>query len=129
MILDAAVSLTSLIVPPFFDFIKKKFLKSGKDGTISTMNTIATTKPDVLSQYVESLSKYIDSEVAYFNRDVAGKISLWVSNLRASIRPIYIVLSLVLMGVEIFAQIKIDPAIRYNMEIAINSWFGNRLTK
>jgi len=129
MISDAIISVGSLIIPPIFDFIKKKFLNSGKDNPIATMSTLAVSKPDILPQYVEALAKYTESQVNFYNRDVVGQVSKWVSNLRAAIRPIYVVLSLAIVFIELRYKIKLDPAIRYNMEVAIGSWFGSRLNK
>ena len=49
MMLDAIASLGGLIVPPIFDFVKKKFLK--KDDTAeATLSSLAVTKPEILKQ-------------------------------------------------------------------------------
>lgn len=128
-VLDAVVSLGSLVAPPLFDFFKKKFLKPSEDTPESTLSTLATTKPDVMPAYVESMAKYTEAKVKAQNWDVVGQVSKWVVDLRASIRPIFVVLSLVCIISSVWLTITIDPGVRYLMESTISSWFGARLVK
>lgn len=131
--LDLIVSLGGLIVPPVFDFIKKKFIKSENDTPERTIGSLATTKPDILPQYVEALSKLKDSEVKFFNRDVIGQPSLWVVNLRAAIRPITVVVGLIallcssLEHFPYFGYFQLHGGTRLFFEAVIASWFGSRL--
>lgn len=134
MILDAAVTLGGLIIPPVFDFIKKKFLGPSKDTPEATMSSLATTKPEVLPEYLHAVVEHIKAKVEWFNRDVIGVPSLWVINLRASIRPVTVVLallSLIFGGANLFGWVVPvpDPGTRVFFEGVVASWFGSRLTK
>ena len=129
MMLDAITSLGGLIIPPVFDFIKKKFLK--KDDTAeATLSTLATTSPATMPAYVEANAKLLDSEINFFNRDVIGVPSAWITDLRAAIRPTFIILAMVIILVDLLI-IKVDlpEGIRLFFEAIISSWFGSRLTQ
>ena len=127
-ITDAILSIGGLLVPPVFDFIKKKFLPES-DTPSATLSTLATTKPEVIAQYVQAQADLLKAQTLYFNRDVVGEVSKWVSNLRASIRPIYVILGLAYFFVAGYFHWEVHPCIKYTMEIAVNSWFGSRLLK
>jgi len=131
MLIDAIISLGGLIVPPVFDFIKKKFIKSGKDTPEATMSTLATTKPDALAPYVTAMSEYIKAQVLFFNRDVVGTLPEWVSALRAVIRPSVVVIGLfhILLHGIFGERVVLDAGIRYFYEANISSWCGAKLTK
>jgi hypothetical protein len=132
--LDLVASLGGLIVPPVFDFIKKKFLKRSQDTPEATMSALATTKPDILPAYLEAVVKHLEAKIKWFNRDVIGTPSQWVVNVRAAIRPIvvivgllFLVLPAIMFGAE--AVHTLDPGTRYFFETVIASWFGDRLSK
>ena len=134
--IDAILSLGSLIVPPAFDFIKKKFLKPSSDSPEATMSSLALTKPDLLPAYVEATAKYLEAKVKWFNRDVLGSCSQWVVDMRAAIRPIGVILSFAILGGMLLSKIlapEVDQlqlaGIRYFCEVNVGSWFGSRLTK
>ena len=129
MILDAIVSVGSLVFPPVFDFIKKKFLKSGEDTPESTLSTLATTKPEVMPQYTSALASYLDAQTKFFNRDVIGEASRWIVDFRAVIRPAFVAVSIVAILVDLFCQIQIDESLKLFMEATIGSWFGDRLVR
>lgn len=131
MLLDAIISIGGLIVPPVFDFLKKKFIKAGKDTPEATMATLAVSHPEALAPYVEAMTGYVRAQVAFFNRDVVGELPMFVSALRASIRPIVVVVGLghiVLHGIFGDAVV-LDAGIRYFYEANIGSWFGTRMSK
>ena len=131
MLLDAIISLGGLIVPPVFDFLKKKFIKTGKDTPEATMASLAVSKPEALAPYVEAMAGYIRAQVAYFNRDVVGELPISVTALRASIRPIVVIVGLghlILHGVFGNAVV-LEPGVRYFYEANISSWFGTRMNK
>jgi len=128
-ILDAVVSVGSLVAPPIIDFVKKKFLKQSEDNPSATLSTLATTKPEVMPAFIEAQAKLIEAQVKGQNWDVVGQASKWVIDLRASIRPIFVVISLICVITSVWFRIEIDPGIRYLMESTINSWFGSRLSK
>jgi hypothetical protein len=138
-VIDVIVALGGLIIPPFFDFIKKKWVKGEADTPERTMASLATTKPESLPGYVEALSKYIDSQVRLFNRDVTGAASQWVVDLRACIRPITVAVSLVVLVGLAFIYLNVDEqqmkpmiseglsGIRITCEGIATSWIGSRI--
>jgi len=135
--LELITTLGGLIFPPAFDFIKKKFLKPGSDTPEATASALATTKPEVLPDYINAVVGLKKAEIDFFNRDVIGTASQWVVDLRASIRPIGVILSFIVL----FAQIGLayyykdmsmlgDPVwtgTRLSAEVVISSWFGDRI--
>jgi hypothetical protein len=129
MILDAIVSLGSLIVPPAFDFVKKKFIKGEADTPERTMGSLATTKPEVLPGYVKSMAELKEAQAKFFNRDVIGEPSQIVVDLRAAIRPLTVLIGLGLIGAEMFTDMKLDEGSRLFLEANISNWFGSRLAK
>jgi len=135
MILDIIASLGGLIVPPVFSFIKKKFIKSENDTPERTIGDLATTKPEAVPGYVEALANLSDAKVRFFNRDVIGSASQWVVDLRASIRPIGVVMAFIILGYMVYeARTAAEVAtttwvgVRLSCETMISSWFGNRFT-
>lgn len=128
MILDAIVSLGGLVFPPVMDFVKKKFL-GNKDNPSATLSTLATTKPEVIPSYIDAQAKLLQAETNYFNRDVVGKLSQWVIDLRSSIRPIYVIMGILYFFTASYFNWHVDPCIKYTMEVCVNSWFGCRIVK
>lgn len=127
MMIDAVVSLASLIVPGVFDFVKKKFIKSEADTPERTLGSLAATKPEVLAEYTTALSTFYDAQTRYFNRDVSGTPSTWVTNLRATVRPVTVVVGLVFLLLGVFEQITLDKGTQLFFEAVIASWFGTRI--
>ncbi len=136
--IDALIAVGGLIIPPVVDFVKKKFLPKGSDSPESTMSTLATTKPETLGVYTESLAKYLDAQTKYFNRDVSGTPSQWVVNVRAAIRPCGVLIAFwILAGMLVASSTGWTPeasmqdtvtGVRYSCEVIISSWFGDRLS-
>lgn len=134
-LIDLIATVGGLIVPPAIDFFKKKFIKAENDTPERTAGTLATTKPEVLPEYVNSISGLKDADVRYFNRDVAGNPSQWVVDLRAAIRPLGVSIALLaLVGMAIAAvfipEINMDALVgpRITCEAMVSSWFGHRIT-
>jgi len=143
MLLDIIASIGGLIIPPAFNFIKKKFIKSENDTPERTIGDLATTKPEVVPAYVQALSTLLDAKVKFFNRDVIGSPSQWVVNLRAAIRPIGVILSFFVLGGMVYLALtgsysrfdavpevldEMLTGIRLSCEVMITSWFGSRFT-
>lgn len=137
MSLDIIASLGGLVVPPVFDIIKKIFVKKDKDTPEATMSSLATTKPEILPDYLNAVVGHLKAKIDWFNRDVIGIPSQWVVNLRAAIRPTTVIIGLVALVIPVLIQgflakdvsIKLDPGTRYFFEAIISSWFGDRLNK
>jgi len=131
MLLDIIASIGGLIIPPAFNFIKKKFIKSENDTPERTIGDLATTKPEVVPDYVQALSTLLDAKVRFFNRDVIGSPSQWVVNLRAAIRPAGVILAFAILGYMVITS-PMETAsvlgVRASCEVMVSSWFGDRLT-
>lgn len=137
--LDLIATLGSLIIPPAFDFIKKKFVKGENDTPERTMGSLATTNPDILPQYVKSMSEFYTAKISFFNRDVIGQPSQWVVNLRAVIRPITVIFSGGVLGMMagyclwtgdygVLSGNDMLTGIRVSCESNISAWIGNRFS-
>ena len=135
--LDLIATLGGLIIPPAFDFIKKKFVKGENDTPERTMGSLAVTNPEVLPAYVKSLSEFFRAKIDFFNRDVIGQPGQWVVNLRAAIRPITVVFSGGILGVMVvYCLITNDytslsgndmlTGVRLSCESNISAWIGDR---
>ena len=137
-IIDLIATLGGLVAAPAYDFIKKKFLTPEVDTPEATIGTLATTKPEALGEYINALVAHIKAKIDYFNRDVIGQCSQWVVNLRASIRPIVVILSvatLIGMVVMVVFEVTLSPelvdnltGIRVSCEAIVSSWMGDRFS-
>jgi hypothetical protein len=125
--IEAIMAILGLVAPPVIDFVKQKFFKGSGDPE-STIATLATTKPDQLGPYVEATSKYLDAQVRFFNRDITGVISIWVSNIRAIIRPLGVIVSLAFLFADGFKYIELTPEVRGTFSMICTSWFGSRIS-
>jgi len=127
-VVDAAMAIGGLIIPPAFDFIKKKFVGPDKDTPQATLSTLATTKPEVMPQYLESVVHHLEAQIKFFNRDVIGVPSQWIVDTRAGIRPLSILLGFLLLGMDAaLASVDLEPGVRYFIEANTSSWFGSKL--
>jgi hypothetical protein len=117
-----------LLVSPVFDLIKKIFV-SKNDTTIATLNTLATTKPEVIADYTNGRAALTDAKTRYYNRDMpdSKRVSQWVLDLRASIRPIYVIISILLIACCVFFTLHMDQSFKELCVFTISSWFGDRL--
>lgn len=120
-------SLVGLLAPPVFDFFKKKFLKPKQDTPEATISTLATTKPEVISEFVKANVEMLKAKIDYFNRDLIGEASRWVIDLRGSIRPIFVILSLIIRCIGWAFNWNIDEGFKILTDTCISSWFGSRL--
>ena len=136
--IDAIVTLAGLVIPSVVDFVKKKFLKKDSNTTEATMSTLATTKPDVLPEYLNAVVGHLKAQIEYFNRDISGTPSQWVINLRAAIRPSGVVMAfstLIVLAVLSLAGYEINETakdtltgVRLSCELVVSSWFGDRIS-
>lgn len=127
MVIDAVVTLASLVVPSVYDFIKKKFLKPEEDSVESTISALATTHPEAMVGYIGAITEKLKVDIQWFNRDVIGTPHLWVVSLRASIRPITVIVSLLMLGAHLFDANALDPGTRVFLEANVSNWFGSRI--
>jgi len=123
------LSLVSLLgntfLPPVYNIVKGIFSKGRPDTPEQTMSNLATTKPDILPQYVQALAQNRESEVKFFNKDVAGTPSQWVIDLRACIRPISVVLAFILIGISLFTTV--NNALIISANGVIGNWLGTKI--
>jgi hypothetical protein len=128
VILGLVGTLGGMVFPSIVDFVKKKWIPASNDTPERTMGTLATTKPETLAPYVQSLALYLEAQVKFFNRDVVGTPSVWVINLRAAIRPMAVILSFAIVGLDMLKQLQLDPATRAGLLTVIGNWIGSRIT-
>ena len=127
--ISAILAIGNVLVPPVVDFVKKKFIPSENDTPERTMGTLATSKPEVLPAYITAITGHIKAKVEYFNRDVIGQASQWVVDLRAAIRPIAVLVSFLLLGLEGAKILVLEDGARYACVTVTSNWIGSRLTK
>ena len=127
-VLELIGTIGGLVIAPAFDFIKKKFLKPSEDSPEATMSSLATTKPEVLPQYVTALTGYMESQVKFFNRDVVGIPSEWVIDLRAAIRPLVTIACICGLIGDHYGVTPLDPGTRAGFLSIASSWFGSRIS-
>ncbi len=125
--LDLIAAIGGLIIPPAVDFVKKKFLKPEQETPEATLSTLATTKPEVLPDYLNAVVGFSDAKARFFNRDVIGVPSPWVVDLRAAIRPLGVIISFALLAVSGEEYLALSDGVRLSCEVVISSWFGSRL--
>jgi hypothetical protein len=126
--IEAIAALLGLVVPPAFDFIKKKFIRSENDTPERTIGTLATTSPDVLPAYTEASAKLFEARTKWFNRDIVGNPSPWLVNLRGAIRPVSVILSFAVLGLSMtIPEFTLDEGTKAALFVNIGSWFGDRL--
>jgi hypothetical protein len=121
-------TIGGMIIPPVFDFVKKKFVPAQAETVESTMGNLATTKPETLPAYTQSLALYWQAQTTYFNRDVAGTPSQIIIDIRAGIRPFAVILSFAIIVLGSLHWITIDPASRVGCFTIIGNWVGSRIT-
>jgi len=126
MIIDLVSSALGFVVPPVFDFLKKKFLGQKEDTPEATLSALATTKPEIMAPFVDAQSKLFEAKTKFFNRDVVGEISLWVRNLRSSIRPLFVIYTIIYTICASHCGWQTDQYIKTIMEINATSWFSSR---
>ena len=137
--LDLIATLGSMIIPGAFDFLKKKFIKGSNDTPERTMGSLAVAHPETLPAYAKSMADFYTAQIGFFNRDVIGQPSEWVVNLRAVIRPITVILSmLILITMAVYCLATNDyssltnndmlTGIRVSCESNISAWIGNRFS-
>ena len=117
-----------MVFPPVFDLIKKKVLGKDEDTPEATLSTLATSKPEIMPQYVEALAKLEEAQVKNFQRDVAGEPAKWVSTLRAAIRPLGTTMALFALILCPVMDIPLDEPTRITLELIVGSWFGTRIS-
>lgn len=126
--IDGVLAIGGLIVPPVFDFIKKKFVKPENDTPERTISSLAVSKPEVIPEYVKALASHLQAKTGWFNRDVVGTPSQVIIDLRAGIRPIGVIIAFALLFADATPGITLAEGARYSCEVVISSWFGSRLT-
>lgn len=124
---DLVGSLAGLIIPPAYDFIKKKFVKESNDTPERTMGALAATSPEVLPEYIKALATNRESLVKWFNRDVIGVPAQWVVTLRAAIRPVTVALCLVGLGFTWGGYITPEAQLTAFAHMVVMSWMSSRL--
>lgn len=127
-LIEGIMTLGGLIIPPVFDLVRKKVLGKDDDSPERTLATLATTKPEVMADYVKATAESLRAQGEFFNRDVSGTPSEWVINMRAAIRPVVTIAATVGLVIGYFMPESIDEATRATFCAIVSSWFGERFT-
>jgi hypothetical protein len=127
-IIDIIAAIGGLIIPPAVDFIKKKFISGEADTPERTAAALATTKPEVLPQFMAAVTGMKETDIKFFNRDVIGTPSKWVVDLRAAIRPLVVCCALACLATEALGHMDLNEGTRVTFEVLCSSWFGSRIT-
>jgi hypothetical protein len=140
--IDVVVSLVSLFGPKLIDLVKG--LVHRKDAPEATIASLAQTNPTALAEYVKAQAALIDARVRQFNQDLPAEQApaetpVWIIALRelleiyrGAIRPLVITVAgvhvtyVLIWGGGPAALALIPEWVRYQYEIAISSWFGDR---
>lgn len=122
-ILSSISLIGNVIIPPLFSLIKSIF--KIKDNPEDTLSTLATTKPDILPNYVKAQADYLEAETKFFQRDISGIPSQWVIDLRAFIRPLAVIFSFMLLFSSLFYEISSPVLILING--VIGNWLGTKI--
>lgn len=130
---EAITGIIGTVLPPAFKLIKNIFGKKSNQTPAEALDDIATTKPEILPQYVEALAKLGDMELKYFSRDVTQPLSQWVADLRAVIRPGGVVISFILLLIDGIANAgwgthAFDESTRAAYTGYIGTWIGDRIS-
>lgn len=126
MIADIISSVGGLVFPPIMDFVKKKFLGKN-DSPEATLSSLAMASPEKMDSYVDAQAKLLGAKTSYFNRDVVGEPSRWVIDLRASIRPCFVIISLIIIGSSVQFDLTVPQSFMSLCEVCVGSWFGSRI--
>jgi len=91
-----------------------------------------------MPEYIKAQTGYMDATIRYFNRDVAGTPSQIIVDLRAAIRPVGVIISmitLIVLAVMALFGVTVNPSlqdtltgIRLSCELVVSSWFGDRIS-
>lgn len=127
-LLETITTLGGLVLPPVIDLFRKKVIGKENESPEATLATLATTKPEVLPSYMEALAMLEESRTKYFQRDVIGNTSRWVTDLRAAIRPLITVFALGALIVGYFGHFVLDEGTRATLCFIVSSWFGTSST-
>ncbi|EGY24578.1 hypothetical protein [Nitratidesulfovibrio sp. 1201_IL3209] len=127
-LLEAITTVGGMILPPVVDLVRKKVLGKDDDSPERTLATLATTKPEVMADYVRATAESQRAQAEFFNRDVSGTPSQWVVDLRAAIRPAVTVAAVVVLAVGYFLPDAIDEGTRVTFCGIAGSWFGDRIS-
>lgn len=124
--LEVIVPLVGMLAPPVVDFFKKKFIKRSDDTIEATAGTLATTAPDRLPEYISSMVSLIKARIEGKNWDVVGTPSQIIIDIRAGIRPVTVIVSLLILAVDHSLSLNLDPPTRTALLTNISNWFGTR---
>jgi hypothetical protein len=131
--IEAITGILGTVLPPAFKLVKGIFGRKSNQSPTEALDDIATTKPEILPQYVEALAKVGEMELRYFSRDVTQPLTQWVADLRAAIRPSAVVISFVLLLIDGIAKAgwgthAFDDGTRAAYTGYIGTWIGDRIS-
>ena len=129
----ATLSIIGLVWPTVSQTIKSLF---GKKSSLTkeTIGALASTKPEVLADYVRANNETVEFNIKWFNRDVGTGVHPWVVTWRAAIRPLVVTCSISALLVMYFLPDEFDLVSKAaaNTDITavlsfyVSSWMGSR---
>lgn len=139
--IDAIVGLVSLFGPKIIDLVKSWF--GSKNTPEETLASLAQTNPQAIGEYCKGQAELIKAKVEQFNQDLPNEqvpegVWKWIASLRelleiyrGAIRPIVITIAFIHISYVLYVfgpeKLSLVPEwLRYQYEIAIGSWFGDR---
>jgi len=123
--LDIISSVAGFALPVVSDLVKSIF--GSKSTPRATLNTLATTKPEVIAEYVKANAVLMEAETKFFQRDVVGELSRWVRDLRGAIRPIGTAVCAAALTFNHFIALNLTPGTEASFCFIVSSWFGSRV--
>lgn len=124
-------TLGSMVLPPLLEIVKAKAL--GTRDPVQMLSSLAVNEKtaQVIPSLIENWRSLIETQsqlqVKMFNVDVIGQPSQWVVDLRASIRPVTVIISLLLFIISPF--ITVPDYVQQACAGFIGFWFGNRMVE
>jgi hypothetical protein len=127
-LLEAGTALIGVLAPAAVDIFKTKVLGMEPQGAKDVLGSLAKSNPDKMADFVKAQADLMDAETRTFNRDVIGIPSGWVVDIRAAIRPVVTVASIIMLAAEMLPfGFVLDPGTRATLCLIVSYWFGSRV--
>jgi hypothetical protein len=126
--LDVLGGVIGFALPVVSDLVKSLFGKN--KGPQATLTTLATTKPEVIPEYVKANAALLEAETKYFKRDMpedSTRMPIWVLALRGAIRPIGTLICFLSLALNKFASLNLTPGTEASFCFILGAWFGSRV--
>lgn len=120
------IGLSTIVLPPVIKLVKNIFGKKPKDE-FEAMQEIARDKPEALVSYVQAQAELWKAKSGFMQADISDKVSPWVMDLRASVRPVITYLLVLNIVISKFFKLDVSLIESNSAGAVIGWWFGERL--